>query len=504
MQSQSELTQGEIEYIAFTLAQSAESQEEQAQGLTSMERMSEIMTSVREEDNYSQSIDDMTPEQQSTFDPYAAGLKNPSWLAYLEEFGSRDKYEKRVLDFKLWCHTKMWEANYPERSKLLDYFIYSHGLKKTDGSPLYAPTSLRGWTSMFLKFFKYVHNENIKETLPLLHDKLTAWEKEYTVTKSKVFSEEDVEALYDLPCIYTNVGKKCYAAIALHFAARGVEMLPFSFMDVKRIMHDGRPAYEIHYKRAKLVGTRSSDGQFALVLNAKAVRCIDEYIECFKMGERTGRFFRKINKHMRATYQVIGKETAKDYAKCLAQLLGHPDFALFSGHAFRRSAITIMAGFGCSMSEIQSLSGHRSSSVVQEYIDSSPRMKRTVATALSGCEESPSKVPKIEAAATAPLTVSPMRTPFDSSWAAPMPTQVMQSPNIFNITINGGNNNVGYPTQTGQYAPHNPSMCTTPTLPDVGCRQEDVAILLEEAQETDADFSLTQTVDNMIAEMYEI
>jgi hypothetical protein len=67
----------------------------------------------------------------------------------------------------------------------------------------------------------------------------------------------------------------------------------------------------------------------------------------------------------------------------VAALLGYPDYACFTGHAWRRTTATIAASRGMTLPQIKQITGHKSDTVVQGYIDSSDFTKRKAADSLA-------------------------------------------------------------------------------------------------------------------------
>ena len=55
----------------------------------------------------------------------------------------------------------------------------------------------------------------------------------------------------------------------------------------------------------------------------------------------------------------------------VATILGLKKPELYTGHTFRRTAITMCASKGMTLSEIKLISGHKSDTVAQKYIDQS-------------------------------------------------------------------------------------------------------------------------------------
>lgn len=67
----------------------------------------------------------------------------------------------------------------------------------------------------------------------------------------------------------------------------------------------------------------------------------------------------------------------------MAKLLGLPYAEEYTGHCWRRTAITMMADAGMSAPQICAASGHKSQAVAQGYVDNSEYSKRKASEALA-------------------------------------------------------------------------------------------------------------------------
>ena len=81
------------------------------------------------------------------------------------------------------------------------------------------------------------------------------------------------------------------------------------------------------------------------------------------------------------TKSVVGKNTASSFGKEIAQLLDLKDPHTYTGHTWRRTAITWAANAGLSLVQLKSLSGHKSDTVIQGYIEQAEPMKILAAKA---------------------------------------------------------------------------------------------------------------------------
>jgi integrase len=187
-----------------------------------------------------------------------------------------------------------------------------------------------------------------------------------------------------------------YAVVAVSFAARNCEAAELNFEDFERTVTDetlpqgnaNHARYVIHHKRAKQTGQASTDGNVSFVTGALEVSIIDEYMGCFTKTQRKDRFFRKIKLDNKKSCLVgtnanIGRNTLAMYARQAAVILEKQDSHLYTGHSWRRTAITLAANTGLSLVQLKNLSGHRSDTVVQGYINNSIPMKETTANAVS-------------------------------------------------------------------------------------------------------------------------
>jgi hypothetical protein len=70
------------------------------------------------------------------------------------------------------------------------------------------------------------------------------------------------------------------------------------------------------------------------------------------------------------------------FSKQIAETLKLPNPTKYTSHSFKRSSITWMADEGLSLPQIKAATGHKSDTVVQQYIDTSKVQKRTAASAV--------------------------------------------------------------------------------------------------------------------------
>lgn len=213
----------------------------------------------------------------------------------------------------------------------------------------------------------------------------------------KIYAWFILERFLLLPDDPERVLLKAYIVIDIAFAGRTAEtyQLQWSCNGVPLLepttVH-GENAYIInHGKRAKLTGLASANTS-KIIQGDYSVRAIRNYLSCFDPNEmRTEkRFFRPLketNDRRRPfvvkTDQPVGKNTVHKFPSKIAEMLGIRDHHLYTSHSWRRTSISIMADAGLSLPQIRSVSGHRSSKVLEGYIENSNAMRTVTSNALA-------------------------------------------------------------------------------------------------------------------------
>jgi hypothetical protein len=127
------------------------------------------------------------------------------------------------------------------------------------------------------------------------------------------------------------------------------------------IFYVGESFYKVEFDRLKSNGVPETSCCY--ITGRTEVRIFDEYFDCFKPNDRTGRFFRKlkwsfaVGSSIVSTKQVIGKNTTAEYGKVVAGRLGLPNCEGFTGHCWRRTTATIAAGAGLSTVQLKTMTG---------------------------------------------------------------------------------------------------------------------------------------------------
>ena len=344
---------------------------------------------------------------------YVLHAENPNWKSFLAGLQpeSAKQYVKRVTDFLEFKQRRQQLVQTEERlsAVLIAYFEEKREAVKDDGSRLYKATNFKGWLIQIDKFYLYTEQGSIKQVCPIIFNNIKNWAKHETVVQAKVFSKEDLAAFYDFedPNDYHNILlRKVYAVIAVGFAARTKEVFDLDWSQIELAINGprGQRKYLIKYKRRAKETAPGTEDRYAVISGEDEVAIIDEYIDVLRpqwrdngyLEPKSGRFFVKLVKDYRGktigTQRVIGKNTAASFGKSIAKALGKPDWEKYTGHCFRRSAITFAAEGGLSVNQIKDFSGHKSDGVVQTYINHSEGMKRIQAEAVAVSSKRPREI----------------------------------------------------------------------------------------------------------------
>ena len=124
-----------------------------------------------------------------------------------------------------------------------------------------------------------------------------------------------------------------------------------------------RRCYSISFHRKKKVGVPILEKCY--VVADKELAVLDLYFDCLKRGQesliQTQVAVEGLHGN-RLPGQPIGKHTGASYGKVFATLLQIPNPGNFTGHCWRRTAATLAAEEGLSLTEIKILTGHQSDS----------------------------------------------------------------------------------------------------------------------------------------------
>eukprot|EP01038_Epipyxis_sp_PR26KG_P016891 gene16891-23171_t len=278
------------------------------------------------------------------------GTEHCQWVGFLKGFKSASVYENRVNHF-LSFHW-MQEGNECSKeeiqSSLVSYFEMHHNELKEDGTARFAPTTMRTWLSMIGKFWEFTQRGDLKaQMLPLLESQLGKWEKGYCVKKAKTFSNADLVLLHKLEDTeVTLVWKALFASVAIAFAARSCEIINLDWADIVKLKDIVKEEYfyKIQFKRA-----------------AKTTTALYGFLPNYRMI-----FPQNFQKKgvLRSTKTAIGKNLLSAFPSRIAQMIGLPEFTLYTGHCWRRTTATLAAAKkGMTVPQIKQITGHRSDTV---------------------------------------------------------------------------------------------------------------------------------------------
>ena len=303
------------------------------------------------------------------------GQNSPSWQAVMSDFASAKEYKARVIDFLQWfqgCKFNVGNESFLNPANgletgLIQYFYHSRSQRKPTGEPMFCAGTLRGWFSIFLKFWKFTGKGNLRKKCTLIEDEIGKWEKLEDVKQSLVFSKHHIDAMYQLPDNEKTIVLKAFGAIAICFAGRPSEVHQVLWSDVSECRDENNSIfYKVKHSRKKRKGTKLSLDH--IIIGNLEVLAVGNYVSLFPAPERKGKFFKYLctkDGKIQPTKSNIGHNVTDAMGSQLACYLGLEEPNRYTGQCWRRSAATIMADQGASLMQIKSVTGHRSDSVVQ-------------------------------------------------------------------------------------------------------------------------------------------
>jgi len=197
------------------------------------------------------------------------GQNNISWKQFIVNKASSSKYVARINDFLHWqLDSRVTAGANSLVDKLVLYFQASHLALKDNGSmeARYAPTTLRGWFSMFVRFWQLTGKGNLHVLCPIIELNITCWETIYNSKVAKTLTKEDCLALYSLPSTSSNLILKCFCILALHIAGRNCETTYLTW-DCLHVLHndDNEKSYRLTFERKKRRGVASTHSQYCII-----------------------------------------------------------------------------------------------------------------------------------------------------------------------------------------------------------------------------------------------
>ena len=315
------------------------------------------------------------------------GQNSLAWTEIMKNFHSKKTYTERIEDFVDYITANRSDLTLEQ--KLNNYFQARMSEKNEEETDKYRATTLRSWLSVFSKFWKFVRLSDLKILAPQLEANIATREKQQQkVKQAKVFKKEELSRYYNMPHTPDNLGDMAYSVVGLSFGGRGAEIIKVQFEDVTRTVNPdtGETKILIKYQRTKQAGVPEMSE--AMITGKLEVDILIAYESKFPKTERTGRYFRKLiatsdGLGIKGTKINIGHNVTAKTGVRIATKLGLNNPELYTGHTFRRTCATICAEGGMQLAAIKQITGHRSDTVAQRYIDHSDHMKQGGADVLS-------------------------------------------------------------------------------------------------------------------------
>lgn len=330
------------------------------------------------------------------------GREHPHWIQAMTDFKSASVYIKRVdnlCDF----HDERFKDKILDIATLFPYFDYNKSLTKRCPKtnlqiPKFVPSVFQSWFAIFKAFWKFSRGEKLLDLVPLIQNNIKKWMREGPAPKqAKVFTQEQMIEIGNMD---VGIDPKLVVILAaipiqMSFSGRGCEVHNLDWEDVEvRLVVQNRKQQAKEFEEYQIwidfMRTKKlKENDKTLIRGKVEVRNIMRYMQSFKPEEMKGRFFRylkaKPQGDFKATNSPIGKNAFKDFGKYLADLLRLEDADNYTGHFPKRQAITAMADAGMNALEIQGQTGHKTSKIVQHYVDRS-KPQKDKATAALACD----------------------------------------------------------------------------------------------------------------------
>ena len=263
----------------------------------------------------------------------------------------------------------------------------------------YATSSLWSASSALKSYLLIKHSFKMDDQTPLLKRLFKNWETEDVGQQSAVFTPEEIEAyLQNAANDPTNLPIKVATIVGIFGSLRIQEITDFTFQQLNK---QGQV-----YIGEVLRGKGRGPQKLSKFVIDSHLDILEEYLNRFSQNCRIqckGRLIRKLTSKVQESVQVMGKHTIGEFPRKMAEFLKLPNANDFTGHAFRRSAATILANQGAGLVLIKQAGGWRSDSVAQRYIAESDVPKKEIANLISNAmvTSSSSSTPAVVATAAA-------------------------------------------------------------------------------------------------------
>jgi len=290
---------------------------------------------------------------------------------HIQEFAeeSTKLYRKRVCLYIKYCADETLEKS--EVSSVNKYMYY---LRDTLD---YAGTTIMSMLSMVMSWFMVVHKKRVFHESPTLKKIVNRWKNEDKITKSKVFTKEQMNKyLTDAPDDDFHLVRKIVFIFGVYGLLRRQELTYLEFENVDMTESD---AIFTTLRRCK---SDNKDSIYAIT-DEVSIGLVKKYVGLFRNGERNGRFFKKINKKLKPTKQPIGINYIGKIASEIAEFLQLQDPKKYTSHGMRRTGATFLANAGISLPLLKNAGGWKSSTCAEGYIAESTTTKRKIGEMMS-------------------------------------------------------------------------------------------------------------------------
>ncbi len=219
---------------------------------------------------------------------------------------------------------------------------------------------------------------------------LKAYQRGYTRKTAKTFCLYQLQAFMraDLPSPFWIV-RKAFAAIAWSGGLRCDELHRLKIGSLA-LTEDG---YEVTFTHAKQLGEVKVN-KFLVPFNREDLSIsfatkVKNYLEALgKLTEdKDSNLFKGCMKGSHFVKNPMGKNTLHDIGKDVARELGFSDWEAYTGHCWRRSSATQVAGEGATTVDMKRQFGWKQETTAMRYIDSTRKQTLKMATMTTGQQD---------------------------------------------------------------------------------------------------------------------
>lgn len=275
---------------------------------------------------------------------------------------SRLQYEIAYNKFVEWCNKKGVSGKYTE-NVFLAYF--------EEKSKVWKSSSLWSHYSMIKAKLRIHSDIDISK-----HFKLIAYLKRqgegYQPKKSKILTRDQIEQFLKGAPDDEYLLMKVVAIVGIFGACRREELCQLTLDDVEDM--DTSLIIKISDTKNKVPRNFTIVEKFYLDFYRK-------YMALRPANVRHQRLFLKYAKG-KCTRNPVGINSFGKMPAAIAEFLQLPNSILYTGHCFRRSSASLLAGAGANLTTIKRHGGWKSSTVAEGYIEDSLEAKNSIARKL--------------------------------------------------------------------------------------------------------------------------